>query len=398
MGAGAGNTAGADAVYQRFYPYYAEVCALSEIRKKPGQGIPLRSGIGGHSVLYLHGVRRDRDAGYPVLKLGDPADQGVGISVNSHYRNANWVAADGPDFLWRGALAPGEALTKAAYERTQERAKALGILDGVEFHEHFFREKPAGMSERDFMYEISVATDYAARFGRKIYRARVPLDRARMAAIIAYLNDLNAPYRAGEKKFEWRVLNNNCSHVAHNALAAAGIWAPFPTGDFFLRAAFCFPVPKNEFVDLMLRSNDFPVTDAAAVYEDVVARRLLLETGTLPAGPGALAVADPAIADNEIYDVEKLRLIFFDNPFWGPYRFRFARIFNEPRYYDLATNLRHFAAIYAAALQRSPARGETGAFAKFRSRHEEYIAREAAKVGRQLASLAHGELLAEPAA
>jgi hypothetical protein len=47
------------AVYDRFYPYYAEICTLTEIRKKPGFGVPLNSGMGGHCLLYLNGVRRD---------------------------------------------------------------------------------------------------------------------------------------------------------------------------------------------------------------------------------------------------------------------------------------------------------------------------------------------------
>lgn len=402
---GAGNAAWDNSVYERFYPYYAEVCALSEIRKKPNMGIPLRSGIGGHSILYLNGVCRDLQAGYPTLKLCDadapPARQGVGISVNSHYRNANWVAADGPDFMWRGALESGEALTRPAYQRTQDRAKAMGVLDGVEFHEHLFREKPPGMSERDYMYEISVATDYAARFGRKIYRARVPLDRERMGAIIAYLNELNTPYREGKKIFEWRVLNNNCSHVAHNALAKAHIWAPWPTGQFFMRAAFKFPVPKNEFVDLMLRANDLPIEDSQAIYEDRPARRALLGTGTLPTASGALAFTEQAIQDNEVYDIDRLRLIFYDNPFWGPYRFRFARIFREPRYSDLRTNLRHFETVYRAALARcrtADGAGFSAERAEFQKCYEQYIAAEAAKVSRQLASLEPSTgLLAEAA-
>jgi hypothetical protein len=379
-------------VYERFYPYYAELCALSELRKKPGFGVPVRSGIGGHSLLYLNGVRLDRAAGYPTLKVcapdASPGRHGAGISVNSHYKNANWVAAEGRDFLWRGALEPGERLTRAAYERTQDHAKAQGVLDGVQFHDRFFRDKPSGMAERDYMYEISVATDYAARFGRDTYRTRVPLDYHRMAAIVDYLNELNVPYRDGKRIFEWRVLNNNCAHVAHNALAVAGIWAPWPTGQFFVRAAFKFPVPKNELVDLSLRTNDLPIHDAQAIYEDGVARQALLETGTLPTAAGALTIAAPAIPDNEVYDIDRLRLIFYDNPFWGPYRFRFARIFSEPRYVDLHANLQHFAAVYAAA----PKPGQTGFSgerARFQTCLEDYIAREAATVGHQLASLEH---------
>ena len=389
-----------DAHYARLYPYYAELCALSEIRKKPGFGVQFRSGMGGHSLLYLSGVCCDRQAGYPVLKLCDsgasPARHGVGISVNSHYKNANWVAAEGRDFVWLGALKSGERLTRDTYERTQDHAKAIGVLDGVQFHDHLFRDKPRGMSERDYMYEISVATDYAVRFGRDTYRARVPLDRRRMATIVDFLNDLNAPYRKGTRVFRWNILNNNCSHVAHNALAVANIWAPWPTGQFFAFAAFKFPVPKNEFVDLALRTNDLPIHDAQAVYEDEVARCALIEAGALPTTPGALAIVAPAIQDNEIYDIDRLRLIFYDNPFWGPYRPRFFRIIEEPRYIDLCANLRHFEAVYEVARQRLGSTHLTGGKSgnaqsaereRFDALYSRYIEREAAKVRHQLQRL-----------
>ena len=382
--------------YEDFFPYYAELCALSELSKKPGFGAPLRSGIGGHSLLYLNGVRLDRAAGYPTLRLctqGEaPQEYGVGISVNSHYRNANWVAVEGRDFLWRGALAQGERLTREAYARTQARAKAMGILDGVEFHEELFREKPAGMTDRDYMYEISVATDYAAQFGRDTFRARVPLDRGRMSAIVTFLNDLNAPYRDGQRIYRWRVLNNNCAHVAHNALAEAGLWDPWPTGQFFAFAAFKFPVPKNEFVDLMLRASDLLIEKPQALYKDSHARRMLLSTGTLPTAPGALACAGPAITENDVYDVARLRLIFYDNPFWGPYRHRFKQIFTAPRYGDLHANFCDFAKRYAVAktLGRGAA-GLSGERALFQECYEKHIARETEKLERQLALLEGAE-------
>lgn len=395
--AGRLNAAADDAFYHKFYPYYAELSAITEIRKRPGFGPRLHSGMGGHALLYLSGVCLDRGAGYPTLKLCDPqtppADQGVSISVNAHYKNANWVAVEGYDFVYSGALKRGERVTLETYERTQECAKAMGILDGVEFHEHFFREKPSGMSDRDFMYEISIANDYAVRFGRDIYRARVPLDRARMAMMVDYLNSLNAPYRDG-KIFRWKVTNNNCSHVAHNALATGHIWAPWPTGQFFMIAAFNFPVPKNEFVDLMRRTNDLPIDDAAALYRDEFARRALLEAGVLPSAPGGLAIVQRAIRDNDIYDTERLRLIFYDNPFWGPYYRNFARILREPRYFDLRTNLRHFAAVYERARDNCR-RGSNSDEGRFFADYEGYISREAERVRGQLASL--GQSIAAPA-
>lgn len=381
--------------YEDILPYYAELCALSELRKKPGFGVPLRSGMGGHLLLYLNGVRVNRSSGYPVLEVSPPGAEagrhGAAISANSHYRNANWVAVEDRDFIFRGALAPGEALTRDAYARTQASARARGLLDGTEFHEHFFRDKPPGMSAEDFKYEISVATDYGAQFGRDCYRARVPLDAARMRRVVDFLNGLNEPYRAGRRIYHWRLFNDNCVHVAHNALAAAGFWAPWPTGQFAVFAAFRFPVPKNTLVDLALRANDLPVEDAEALFANAEARRALLDGNTLPTGPGALTSVAPAILANDVYDVRKLRLIFYDNPFWGRYRGWFRRIMSEPRYTDLHANLRHFAGRYHAAARSLPRTAPwIGERARFRDSYERHVAVETAKIARWQACLGPG--------
>src|SRR6476660_9457168 len=57
-------------VYAALYPYFAEYCAVSEFDKKNGFGVDIEGGgPGGHSVFYLNGACRVRDAGYPVLAL-----------------------------------------------------------------------------------------------------------------------------------------------------------------------------------------------------------------------------------------------------------------------------------------------------------------------------------------
>lgn len=389
-------------LYARLYPYYAELCAVSQIRKKPGFGADTSGGWGGHSVFYLNGVCRDRDAAYPTVVLctdKSPAEQGVGLSVNAHFKNANWIATDGREFFFHGNLSPQERLTRAAYERTQAEAERKGLLDGIVFHPEVFDEMPEGMDRRDYMYEVSVATDYAIAFGRDRYCARAPLTRAQMGKVVDYLNAVNADYKGGKKDFEWNVVQNNCTHLAHNALAAAGIWDEWETDRFILVAAFDFPVPKNEFVNLMRRTNDTDLTDLHAMYADDAARRELMEDDRLPVEPGALAEAEPVMQQNDIYDTQ-LHLIFYDDPIFGPFERRFRAIFTEPRYTDIRANLQYVAAQYRAAsaqrqrLTREPAtQSQRDAFAKFRQRFYDQVDRDSAAIEAQLTALARPSFL-----
>jgi hypothetical protein len=386
------ETAQDERAYASIYPYFAEYCAASEFSKKKGIGVDIEGqGPGGHSVFYLNGVCRVRDVGYPELvRCADSPDEmagkGVGLSVNAHYQNANWVATEGRDFFYRGDLAPGEGVNRASYARTVEKAKAFGILDGVVFHRTVFDDKPVGMSDRDYMYEVSIATDYAIGFGRDRYCARVPLDSGRMDLVVRYLNGLNEPYRSGRMEFNWHVLQDNCTYLAHNALAAAGLWPELPIDRPLLIAAFDFPVPKNEFVNMMRITNDMPVTDPDAMYDDKAARSALLRQQWIATQAGALAEAVPVVQPNDAYD-SNLRLIFFDEPVFGHYQERFNRIFSEPRYTDLAANLTHFSALYTAVLDNRSPVPTTEDRAAFFERYYDTIIREKAKVDAARAQL-----------
>ncbi len=380
-----------ESAYFLLYPFYVELCAVSQIKKKPGVGVDTSGGPGGHTVFFLSRVCRDRDAHYPTLVMCTPdtpgGEQGVGLSVNAHFQNANWVATDGRDFVFTGDLKPGERLSRAAYKRTQKIAQAKDIYDGIVFHSEVFDDMPPGMDRRDFMYEVSVATDYAVAFARDRYCGRVPVTRAQMVKIIDYLNNENAPYRDG-KTFVWNVLENNCTHLAHNALAAADVWDNWPTDRFFLISAFDFPVPKNEFVNIMRRTNDTDLTDPSALYADDSMRRSLEKDGGLPTGPGGLAEAVPAVQNNDIYNTD-VNLIFYDEPILGHYQRDFDAIFAEPRYTDLRANLDYFAALYSKvkaelAAKPKPSAGGLGAFT---ARYAQYIDRELADVGAKMQAL-----------
>jgi hypothetical protein len=344
-----------EAAYTALEPYYLEFCALSEIQKKPGYGADITGGIGGHSTIYLNGACRVGD-GYPEIEVcpTDPAANGVGLSVNSHFANANWVAVPGRDFFYYGDLRPGQPLTRQVYDATKAHAERLGIYNSIRFHDAVFEDMPPGYARDAFKYEVSIGTDYATGYARDRYCARVPVSAAQMARIVDYLNGLNRPYRDGQAIYEWNVLNDNCIHVAHNALSAIGFWPIWPTHQFILLAAFDFPVPKNEFVNIMRRANDMPINDLLAVWNDKPARRALLAGEGLPTRPAAIATFKSVTHDNQLYNTD-LPLIFYDDPVFGSYEGWYRQIAAKPRYTDLDDNLRHFRALYAQiATDRRP--------------------------------------------
>ena len=400
-----------EALYAALHPYYAELCAVSEINKKPGFGTEIHGGAGGHAVLYLNGVCRDKTAHYPAIKLCDQdipaAEAGVGLSVNAHFKNANWTVTEGRDFFFRGALAPDDRLDYAAYQQTQAQAMQMGILDGIEFHAVVFDDKPPEMSPRDYMYDVSIGTDYAIAFARNRYCVRAPMDRAQMADIVEYLNGVNDPYRFGRREFKWSVLQNNCSHTFHNALSTADIWPEWQAEQFVLFAAFSFPVPKNEFVNLMRRMNDMPIADLPSLYADEQVRHDLMENGRLPTEPGTLAEAEAEISRNDIYEPSS-RLIFYDEPLLGTYQKHFDEIFSEPRYFDVRENLEYFSKLYKkikserrpleyyAAHGQDIADSSRWSFSEFYKRYYEYIDKKSTDTDAALDALNPGQPTAQP--
>jgi hypothetical protein len=377
-----------ETTYTAVHPYYLEFCALSEIEKKPGYGADIRGGVGGHSTIYLNGVCRAGD-GYPEVALctDNPADNGVGLSVNAHFANANWVPIPGRDFFYHGDLKPGEALTRQVYDATKAHAERLHIYDAIRFHDRVFDDMPHGYTRDAFKYEVSIATDYAIGYGRDQLCARVPVSAAQMTRIVDYLNELNRPYRDGQAEYEWSVLTDNCIHVAHNALNSIGFWPPWPTHQFVLFAAFDFPVPKNEFVNIMRRANDMPIEDMLAVWNNVPARRALLTGDGLPTREGAIATFGRVVRENALYNTD-LQLIFYDEPTLGHYEGWYRQILGQPRYSDLRSNFQYFGAMYARIdaerqpltwwLANHPDLARQPDFPKFYTRYYDAVAHEAA--------------------
>lgn len=378
-----------ESTYNALFPQWAELCAVSQISKKPGYGANIAGGPGGHAVLFLHGACLDPTSPYPVLKTCPQGE--TGVSMNAHFVNANWVGVPGRMFFYNGILQPGEGLTREAYQTTKNVAKQRGLYSAISFRDWALADKPASTSAEDWKYEVSIGTDYAVSYGRARYCARLPVTSAQMTQIVDFLNGRNALYHYGPKTFDTNVMQDNCNHLIHNALAATDFWNELPVHQFILKAALTFPVPKNEVVNLLDRAKRHNSGDLHALYNDPLTRQTLLHDGWLPGEPGVILDSNTVRDPNAVYNTQ-LSLIFYDDPLLGHYNRAFKRYLEQPRYHDLRANLLWYQALYSRiASERLPLtawlKKEPAGFAAFYNAYYVWLSNQQALVDRGLSLL-----------
>jgi hypothetical protein len=340
-------------VYEQLYPHYIEVCAVSQIRPIAAK----KGGSAGHAVMYLKGVCRDDGSPFPALRLCDDdsidlsdPESGMGISVNRMFKNVNWVGIAGKQLFYHGNLSDDQPLTREYFEVTFRQAVDLGIFRGVEFHDRFLESKPDDLTTEQFIASRSMGTDYALKFGRSIFCARLPVTKAMLGEIVEFLNDLNREYATGEAEYDWSGYHDNCSHTIRNALASAGIWRSKSVNTTKLRQFFNLAIPANEFANLAILANEYPLEDFSRLYEDEVKRESLIERGWLPTRHGALLKTIGVHEDNDLYDT-RFKIFIFQAPLLKHKSRRVRRMLTERRYLDIETNLLHFKAKYEGILR-----------------------------------------------
>jgi hypothetical protein len=347
-------------VYDQLYPYYAEVCAVSQIRAEFTQ----HGGAPGHAVMYLKGACRDTEAEYPTIEvcdaeavdLSDP-ETGVGISVNKLLGNVNWIAIPGKRLFYRGNIEEDQLLDEDFGKETIKAVKELEIFKGVEARDYYEESIPEDENYEEYVYRLArdtLGTDFALNFGRTIFCTRVPVTREMMEKIVGYLNEQNRQYADGEADYRWSGLYNNCSHVLHNSLAAAGVWSPKRVHTYMLRQLFNLSVPANETINLAHLTTKYPIENFYKIYRDDVKRKTLLEENWLPTQHGALFQIISIHQKNELYDT-RARLMVVQWPLLKPKSRKINAISDEPRFTtDLRANLSFFKDRYELILKERP--------------------------------------------
>ena len=229
-----------------------------------------------------------------------------------------------------------------------KRAIELGLYRGIELHDY-----PTDAPERsleDFVVRGSLGTDFALNFGRTAYCSRVPVTAGMLESAIAYLNGLNDMYARTEAEYHWSGFSDNCAHVVHNALAAAGIWKPEAVHATKVRQLFDLAVPANEFVHLAERTSQLPIESFDAVYEDPAARSALERFGWLPTTHGAVVETYHVHQLNELYESD-YRLLSLESPFTHGLQKRAEWLQSDARLAELHTNLIFFIERYRRMLE-----------------------------------------------
>jgi len=394
--------------YNAMFPYYVEVCALTQYRRKganPG-------GWGGHATLFINGAELESGAAYPRLRLAADGsglahpDSGVGISVNQIFTNVNWVGIPGRDEFFHGGLAPDQSLDEAFYEASVRRAAAANWFAGIEIRPALMRQRPAAVSHEEWIAGHLIATDFALTYARTAYTARLPLTRAAIGKVIGYLNTVNA--NARERGYTWNPYTNNCSHVLHNALATTGVWDPKQVRGpgainvardmasvakvFALGRMSDFSFPANTFVRAYEAGNRRPIDDVHAAFRDHDVRRTLNE-GWLSTGPGALVATYPMHpeARNRLFLAGRDPFLA-SLPFAWDKKTEFARLTQTPppELTELGRNLERYRDRYAAILGAERPPDGSPSFRAFAERFFGYIRRALDETNTRIAAYRAG--------
>ena len=352
----------AEALYDNLYPYYAEVCAASQL-DAVNEDV---GGKGGHETLYLHGVCRKAGGEYPLVEMcpappqpQPETEQGVGISVDKAFKNVNWVVVPDRDLFYHGGLAAGETVTKEKVLAAERAAVAGGWLKGIEIHEEYRAAKRPEMSEDDFIAHKTIGTDYALDFSRSMMCVKIPVEKTMMEKAVAYLNAVNQSYADGTDRREWDVYQNNCAHTLHNALAAAGIGKVKKTDTGWWLQWFYLAVPSNEFEELASLANRGPLENFGKIYGDKILRRSLTEDHWLPMRHGAhLRQIDSRAREGA--EIKPPKILIQDALIWGPKRRSIRKMLADRRCTDLKSNLVYFRDRYREILKERPAAGLSG--------------------------------------
>ncbi len=324
--------------YRNLYPTFVQYCSGSRYKEIKG----VSGGAGGHGLVYVEGLCKDPSVSYPRVKVCEKHDLSTGawISVNSDFKNVNWVVVPGYHTGLHGNIEEGRRITEAEVQGVVEDAIKKKIFEGVRIKPELTSGKEAGTEVYvRAVARNSVGTDYALRFARVMECARVPIQTEKISEMATALNQLNEKYYLGGKTYEWSAIRDNCTHTASLMLEKAGLRSAIPAGQPFHRAIFDLALPRNGTYTLLQRGI-FASIKPWDVYRQLKGAKKLSQPIWLMNQAGALAKAYDAYLDNEVYSISKKTAWIIPKNFKNFDQARNA--FQRSEFTDIQDNLRYW--------------------------------------------------------
>jgi hypothetical protein len=315
--------------YAKVYPTHVEYCAGTELAFVDG----VAGGPGGHGFTYIEGLCKDNQ---PVFKNGrwmvyprvKPCDgtegySGVGVSVNSDFKNVNFVVVPTYALFMNGNLGQGERVTQAVVDRAADDANRLNVFQNVRIKPELTLDpktgkidpktgKPDPKTQTGFAYGSpgymhmmavnSIGTDYGTRMGRNLECVRLPFPKARLADVAARLNGINGGYYETGTVYNWDGLKNNCAHLASDLLEAAGVRHAIPKNLAALKQIFYIALPRDG-VYTLITNGIMKSMEPWSTYRDLKEDKVNLDNGVtfLPTQVGVLAKKYSIFRDNKVF-------------------------------------------------------------------------------------------------
>jgi hypothetical protein len=301
--------------YKRHYPQFFEYCFGTQIKFSDHYNNGDEGNPGGHGLFYVEGLCKDQSKDYPQVKPCDSSDDhtGVGVSLDSGFKNVAWIAVPGRDLFLDGGIKRSQQVNKQTLAALLQKSVDEKIMKNVELHADIIvdgrnsSDLKFGTTEYEkFATEFMVGTDIAFAWGRDLRCVKIPILKSKIGSLVKMLNDLNNKYYLDSNKdYTWKLLYNNCTHLAINASAALGLNEETRTDASFLQQISHFQVPANAFMqytDIALMG----AIDAESIAQSKRLTGLLNRHNYLPTAYGGLISKYSVFKNNLLFKTEDL--------------------------------------------------------------------------------------------
>lgn len=298
---------------------HIEFCTGTKYMSKYfGDGNPM-----GHANIYVKGLCKDMDKNYPQVKICDGKDKlldgtvsdGVGVSLDSSFKNVSWIAVPDRELFLFGDNGTGvvdnqvmESIISQAHQyrvyqnvepdRTQYPQGLLDYTDSINVLDGDLGE----LREQDIVFAIG--TDIAFNTARKMYCLKVNVNEKQLTKVRDFLNEENNKYFLKSNKYNWSA-SDNCTHLSVNSLAAAKVVKYKKTKEkrTLVGNILNLTIPKSELLRSTKKANRSNY-NPAKVWRNKKLRSFFNEFKSLPYGPGNLVSKYNFIKENDFFKEE----------------------------------------------------------------------------------------------